>query len=196
MKLYVNSLSPMSRKARFANALLGMPAEELPIDFSQKEHKTPEFLGLNPNGKVPVLTLSDGTSLWESNAIVNRLAAETKSELWPPSNARYDILRWQFWEAAHWTPVCSPFIIKKFFDAPINLDEATEKLAPFARVLNGQLEARTWITGDQMTAADISVAGILSHRKACEIPLAQYPHVTRWIERIEAMPEWQKAIGA
>ena len=77
------------------------------MDLQAGDQRKQEFLALNPNGKMPVLEMDDGSSLWESNAIIDRLAAHADSDIWPKSNQRYDIMRWQFWEGCHFTPACS-----------------------------------------------------------------------------------------
>ena len=58
MRLYLNVLSPNVRRVRFTAAVLGLELDEKPLDFAKGEHKSPEFLALNPNGAVP--TLVDG----------------------------------------------------------------------------------------------------------------------------------------
>jgi len=75
MKLYYFP-SPNPQKVRFALLELGLPCDIVPIDLTKGEHRTPEFLALNPYGRVPVLT--DGTvTLWESHAILAYLGEKT-----------------------------------------------------------------------------------------------------------------------
>ncbi|MEM7317629.1 MAG: glutathione S-transferase family protein [Pseudomonadota bacterium] len=95
MKLHVFPPSPNSRKVLFANGALGLNLPVEIVDLQSGAQKAPEIMALNPNGKIPILEYADGTSLWESNAIVNRMAAETDTSLWPKSNVRKEIIRWQ-----------------------------------------------------------------------------------------------------
>lgn len=128
MKLHVVPSSPNARKTMTANGLLGLNNEIVMVDVNAGAHKTTEFLMLNPNGKVPVLEFDDGSTLWESNAIINRMAAEVDTDLLPKTNARYDIMQWQFWESAHWKPACSPFISKHVFgNDTIDIAKAEEE---------------------------------------------------------------------
>lgn len=194
MKLHVFPASPNARKAMMANELLGLNIPVESVDFSSGAHKSPEFLALNPNGKIPVLEFDDGTSLWESNVIVNRLATEAQSDIWPRSNVRYDILRWQFWEACHWTPACSKFISYHLFgNKDIDLEAAAVDFHQFAKVLDDHLQGRDWLVGDAMTTADISVSAYLCYRAPCHYPVQDYATINRWLAQIEALPSWINA---
>ncbi|MGV6848011.1 MAG: glutathione S-transferase family protein [Marinibacterium sp.] len=191
MKLYVFPPSPNSRKVLFANALMGLGIEEQVVDLQSGEQKSPAILGLNPNGRIPILEFDDGTSLWESNAIVNKMAAMAKSDLWPASDQRYDILRWQFWESCHWTPACSKFISRHLFgNETIDLDAAERDLRPFGEVLDNHLAGQEWLSGGAMTTADISVSAMLMYRDACRFPLSGLDHIARWMGAIEATDAW------
>ena len=186
MKLHVFPPSPNARKCLVTAELAGVQVEQVMVDLMAGDQKAPDFLALNPNGKMPVLEFDDGSALWESNAIVNRLAAEGQSDLWPKSNIRYDILQWQFWDMAHWAPATSAFIGAKFFNAPIDQEAAIADLQRLGNVLDGHLANRQWLVGDAMTTADISVAATLCYRDACEMPLSGFDNIAAWIDRMHA----------
>ena len=99
---------------------LGIELETQTLDLRAGEQRTPEYLALNPNGKVPTLVDGD-TVLWESNAIMCYLAGKGDTALWPKSAKRYDILRWMFWESNHLTNALNRLFGQKFFnrDNPI-----------------------------------------------------------------------------
>ena len=81
MKLYYfDVLNP--RKACAVARYLNAPIEYVYLDPAKGEHKTPQYLAINPNGKVPALTDGD-LKLWESNAIMCHLAQKAGSDLWP-----------------------------------------------------------------------------------------------------------------
>lgn len=192
MKLHIFPPSPNARKCMVVSRLLSLDIQEVPVDLRAGEQKDHEFLALNPNGKIPVLELDDGTTLWESNAITNRLAAERETSLWPKSNARYDIMRWQFWESCHFTPAAGKFIARHFFgNDQIDLAAATEEFKPLAGILDNHLNGRDWLAGDAMTTADISVSAILCYRDPCKIPVDGCDNVLAWLDRIEATPAWK-----
>lgn len=191
MKLHILPPSPNSVKVRLANRLMGGIAEEVVADVSAGAHKQADFLALNPNGRLPVLELDGGTALWESNAITNRICAEGDTPLWPKSNQRYDIMRWQFWEACHWTPALQPFLAYHLFgNKEVDLEAAAVKFREFAAVLDGHLDGRGWLSGEAMTTADIVVAPIMAYSGPCHYPLADFPNISRWFAQIEALQAW------
>jgi len=197
MKLHIFPASPNARKTVTVNELLGLNIETVVVDLPNGAHKSAEYLALNPMGKVPTLELDDGSSLWESNAIINRLASEVDTALWPKTMARYDIMRWQFWELAHWAPACSQFISKHLFgNEEVDLAKAEEGFKVVAGVLDEHLASRDWLVGDAMTNADISVAAILAYRAPCQYPMASFANINRWVGQIEELSAWQLANAA
>ena len=197
MKLHIFPASPNARKAVTANGLLGLDIDVVTVDLQAGAQKTPEFIALNPNSKIPVLEFDDGTSLWESNAIINRMAAEVDTELWPKSNARYDIMRWQFWESAHFQPACGQFISKHIFgNDDVDIAKAEEGFKSFGSVLDGHLASKEWLVGESMTTADISVSAYLCYRDACHYPMSDFANIARWLGQIEHEPAWKMANAA
>ena len=189
--LHVFPPSPNARKVMLVNAITGLNLPLTVVDLFAGEHKRPEFVAMNPNGKMPILEFEDGSTLWESNAIMNQLAGIAESDLWPKSNIRYDILRWQFWEGCHWNPACSAFITKHIFkDDSVDMNQAAETFHRFAAVLDGHLAGRDWIVGEGMTTADLSIAPVLAMREACHYPIEGYDNILRWLAQIEALPAW------
>lgn len=192
MKLHVFPPSPNARKTMMANHATGLNIPLEIVDLQSGAQKTEAFLGLNPNGKIPVLEYDDGTTLWESNAIINKMAAMARSDLWPATDIRYDILRWQFWEACHWTPACAKYLSRHLFgNESVDLDEAGQEFARLATVLDRHLAGRDWLVGDAMTTADIAVSQITFYREACQFPLTGHDNVNRWIAGVSATEAWQ-----
>jgi len=199
MKLYHHPISDTCRRVLATIYELGRDDVELvTVNLFEGEHKTPEFLKLNPNGKVP--TLEDGdTVLWESTAIMQYLAGD--SPLWPASKVRYDIIRWQVWAIAHWGPAIGKVVFERLAKGMIGGGEPDEaKIAEglgeferFAAVLDGHLEGRDWLVGDGITLADLSVAANLTHAAASGIDTAPYGNLSRWYRAIEARDSWQRS---
>ena len=166
MKLHIFPPSPNAKKPMMVAAHTGLDIDHVVVDLQKGEQKRPEFLAMNPNGKMPVLELDDGTSLWESNAICNRLASEAQSDLWPSNMQRYEIMQWQFWEMAHWQPNTSQFVAKKFFNPDLDVAPFVEPTQTLAGVLDGHLDM-------------------------CDIPLGDVPNIDRWMNAIQSLPAWQ-----
>src|SRR3954465_14732630 len=105
MKLHYSPFSTNARKPRLAAAILGIDLTLVPIDLGKGEQRRPEFLALNPMGRVPVLE-DGGFVLTESNAIMVYLAESTPGQALYPSGLkeRTEVNRWLFWAASHWSP--------------------------------------------------------------------------------------------
>ena len=200
MKLYYHPASPFARKPRIAAHLLGIELETQVVDLFSGAGQSPEFLALNPNGKVP--TLQDGDFvLWESNAIVQYLAARAPESPLAPRDlqSQSDILRWQFWEASSWAPACSIFVYENVLKPimgkgdpdPAELAKGAEKFHRCAKLLDAHLAAGPWLLGADLTLADISVAAGMMYAEAGRYPLADYPHIRAWFANIRELPAWQ-----
>ena len=194
MKLHVFPPSPNAKKVMVMADEAKLPVEIQIVDLTKGEQKTPEFLALNPNGKMPVLEFDDGTSLWESNAIVNKLADMGGSDLFPKSDARFPIVQWQFWEMAHWAPAVGAYVAGALFGRPIDHDTAKPALDAVASVLEGHLSGRDWLVGDAMTTADLSVAAMLCYREESKLPLGNVPGIDAWLDRVSSRESWQRVV--
>ena len=192
MKLHVFPPSPNAKKVMMAADEAGVPVDIVMVDLTKGEQKTPEFLALNPNGKMPVLEYDDGSSLWDSNAITNRLAELGGGHLFPGGRDRFQIGQWQFWEMAHWAPAVSAYVAAALFGREINHDTAKPALDAVVGVLNGHLDGRYWLVGDQMTTAYISVSAMLCYRKESQLPLGDVPNIDAWLDRISARESWKR----
>jgi glutathione S-transferase len=183
MKLYTNLFSPNARKVHAVATELGIELETQTVDLRGGEQRTPEYLALNPNGKVPTLVDGD-TILWESNAIMCYLAGKGDTELWPKSAKRYDILRWMFWESNHLTNALNRLFVQKFFnrDNPDQdvIESATKSFRKYAAILDGNLADKQYVTGDTLTLADFAIGVCFGYAAPLELPLDALDHVNRW----------------
>ena len=156
MKLYFSdTMNP--RKACAAARYLDSPVEFVAVDLGKGEHKRPEFLAINPNGKVPVLTDGD-YRLWEANAIMAYLARKAGSDFMPADDARLiEVMRWLSWDADHFTRYAGvlyfEYVIKEMFaiGAPdaAAVEEATGYVRKYAAVLADHLAGRRWLVCSQ-----------------------------------------------
>jgi len=201
MKLYYNPLSPNVRRVRLTAAVLGIELEEKLVDFSKGEHKTPDYLALNANGAVPTLVDGDFV-LSESRSIMQYLASKKpESGLLPRDEAaRADVTRWQFWDAAHFSPQLGSLAFEKLIKGMVGLGdpdsakitEALSNFRRFAAVLNQRLDGKQYVVGNSLTLADLTLASSLMYAKQTEVPLADFPNIEAWLARITALEGWKK----
>jgi glutathione S-transferase len=202
MKLYyAETTNP--RKACVVAKYLNSPVEFVHVDLRKGENRTPEFLALNPNGKVPVLETGGG-SLWESNAIMCYLARIAESDLWPNDDRQIEVMRWLSWDSQHFTRHAGSLyfqhIIKPAFGLggpdPAVVEEATGFVKRFAAVLNDHLSGRDYLVGNGLTVADFAVAITLPYAERARIPLAEFPEIGRWHGRLSELPAWVEPFPA
>ena len=127
MKLYAYPPSPRAFKVLALANYLDLDYEFKLVDLTKGEHLRPEFAALNPKARMPVLE-DDGFVLWESNAILQYLAAlKPDSGLLPDDlRPRADVTRWQFWESANWDPACSTIGFERRFNQALQIDDEDE----------------------------------------------------------------------
>jgi glutathione S-transferase len=201
MKLYINKLSPNVRRVRLTAAVLGLKLEEIALDFTKGEHKKPDYLALNPNGAVP--TLTDGAFvLTESRAIMQYLASKQPDAGLLPRDeqARADVTRWQFWDSSHFSPQVGTLVFQRMLKPMFGMgepdaakiEEALVNLRRYAAVLNQHLEGKTYVLGNAMTLADLTLASTLMYAKQIDVPLDEFPQIAAWFSRITELEAWKQ----
>jgi len=196
MKLYYFP-SPNPQKVRFAINELGIECETVPVDLLKREQKTPEFLALNPYGRVPVLVDGD-LKLWESHAILAYLGEKT-GKLWPTTPAgRADALRWLFFLTSAISPpttevVFNRIAVKLSGGTP---DEAAiargEKALPDSlRVIEQHLLGRKWMLGD-FSLVDCDYGPTFNVLEKAGFSFADFPKIAAYTEAIRARRAWQE----
>ena len=198
MKLYYSPLSSNSRKVRIVAALLGIELELQNVELPKGEQRRPEYLAINPMGKVPVLVDGDFV-LPESAAIMIYLAeAKPGNTLYPVErHARAEVNRWLFWAANHWFPAIGALAFEKvlkprfFHGEPdaAQIKRQEDLIQGFAKVLNEHLTKRQWVVGSTLTLADIAIAAAFA--SPVQLSIESWPHIAGWFERIQALPAWQ-----
>jgi glutathione S-transferase len=201
MKLYYNPLSPNCRRVLLTAAQLGLSLEEQVIDLTKGEHKSADYLAINPNGMVP--TLVDGTlNLWESRAILQYLASKKPAAglLGKNESERIDIVRWQCWDAAHLSAQVGVLIwenmLKSMFGVGVPDQKAVaaamEQVKRFCGVLDTSLKGKKYLVGDSLTVADLTIAATFTYAGPLNIPVSSFPNLKAWFERITALDAWKK----
>lgn len=203
MRLYYHPLSSNSRRVVMTAIHLDVKLELVVVDLSKGEHRTPAYLQLNPNGKVPFLD-DEGFRLWESHAIMQYLADKTPGQALYPLDiqARADVNRWLFWSAYHFTPAVGCISRERVSKAmvggagapdPVEIGRGETQLKAAAAVLDAHLVQRHWIAQDRLTLADLAIASPLMHTAAAQLPVLGYENMQAWFARVQALDAWKRS---
>lgn len=176
---------------------LDLPHSHIPAGGSFGLNDTPEFLAMNPHGRVPVID-DDGTVVWESHAILRYLAARFGGEaLWPADpRARAPVDAWMEWCATALHPALINEVFIAFFrtvEAKRNQARITAGIAQCANLfslLDRRLADRPYMMGDTLSLADITVGTSLYRYFEMEIPRPDLPHVSAYYARLQARPAY------
>jgi glutathione S-transferase len=203
MKLYyAETLAP--RKACAVAGYLGLRIEYMFVDLRKGEHTKPDYLAINPNGKVP--SLVDGEKkLWEADAIICHLAQRAESALWPRSvQQQIDVVRWLSWNSQHLYrhagSLYFEYLIKPWVGLgepePSKVADAQGFFRKHASVLDQHLKGRKWLLGNDLSVADFSVAVTLPYAKSAAMPLDEFAQVRRWHDQLNAFDAWRDPFPA
>ena len=187
---------------------IGLPYEPHLIDIGKDESWTPEFLSLNPNGKIPAIIDPHGPDgmplgLAESGAILIYLADKT-GQLLPAGNRRYETIQWVMWQMGHVGPMFGQvgffnrYAGKEWADKR-PLQRYSEESKRLLGVLDGRLQGRQWVMGDDYTIADIALLGwvrnlIVFYEAAHLVEYEGFTNVHRWLDAGLARPAVQRGL--
>ena len=201
MKIYADPITVNCRKVLAGLDLMGAPFERVHVDYFKGEQKLPAYTGINPNASIPALVDGD-LVLWESNAILQYAADKIGNEAVYPRDlkVRADINRWLLWEAASWFPSCYVFLVENCVKPLLGgatdqgvLEAQLGQFHKLAGILNSRLAEHQWIAGTASPSiADIALAAPMHLRGWQQLPIADHPHLGRWIQDIEALPSWDR----
>jgi glutathione S-transferase len=199
LKLYGISTSRALRPLWMLEEL-GLEFDHEPLDFRGKALQTPDYLSLNPNGRIP--TLVDGDLvLWESMAINLYLAKTYGADtgLWPESPAAQALaIQWSFWvmsevERALLTVLEQRRVLPEPERDANKLARNQGALrAPF-RVLDDVLAKRPYLVADRFTVADLNLAAVMSWAKPAKLDLSDWPNLRDWLDRCLKRPAFKRA---
>ena len=187
MKIYGDINSGNCLKVKWACDHLALPYIWVAIDTLKQQTRTPEFLGLNDAGQVPVVALDDGRTLAQSNAIIRYLARG--SELIPAdafAQAKMD--EWLFWEQYSHEPYIAVCRFQMFYlgkpASELDPDKVKRGHAALAR-MERQLALTAFFVGRTVSLADVSLLAYTRLAHEGGFDLASYPSVCRWIDETE-----------
>ena len=173
---------------------LELPFERIDAGGAFGGNRTPEYLRMNPNGKIPVID-DDGFVLWESNAIVRYLAARHgQRTLWPDDpRARADADRWMDWQATELTPAMRDAFMQLIRTAPEQRSPAPIAASSAATetmmtILDAHLAGRDYLCGERFSPGDIAVGTAVHRWFGLPQPREPRPQVERWHRRLVTRP--------
>lgn len=193
-KVYGDYRSGNCYKIKLMLHLLGQPYEWVAMDILKGETQSEAFLAKNPNGKIPVLELEDGTCLWESNAILNFLA--DGSEFLPSEpRLRTQVLQWQFFEQySHEPYVAVARFIQLYQGLPEERREEYQACHirghKALKVMEKQLQRTSYLVGENFSIADIALYAYTHVAEEGGFDLSGYPAIRGWLDRVASQPRY------
>ncbi len=194
LKVYGHLSSGNCYKVYLALHQLHIPFEWVNVDAVKKETRHPEFLAKNPQGKVPLLEISPGKYLSESNAMLLYLAEGTA--LCPTDHYQHaQVLQWLFYEQySHEPYIATSRFVMRFLSNP------EERAADMQRwrkpgnealqIMNNHLKDHTFFVADKYSIADIALYAYTHVANEGGFDLSDYPAIQSWIKRIEQQPDF------
>ena len=188
---------------------IGLPYEVHLVDFNKDDQKTPEFLSLNPNGKIPAILDPDGPGgtplpLFESGAILQYLAEKTGKLLPADAARKYQTIQWVHFQMGGIGPMFGQVgFFHKFagreYEDKRPLERYVAELKRLLGVMEARLGGRQWIMDDDYTIADISMLGwvrnLIGFYGARElVAFDRFRSVATWLDRGLARPAVQRGL--
>jgi glutathione S-transferase len=199
MRLYDHPASANCMKARIALRQLGIPFEAVTVDLFRRETRTPEHMGRNPDGRVPVLELDSGDMIPESGAILLYLAEGTP--LLPDDRLeRAAVHQWMFFEQ---NQIESSLAVARFL-VLTGRDEkyraVTDSLVARGRgalssLARGLADERPFIAGAQYSVADIALYAYVHCAHEAGADAREHGTIGAWLDRVEATPGFENDLA-
>jgi glutathione S-transferase len=183
IKIYGSSMSRASR-VMWCAKVLGLPFEH--IDVAWDSLKKPEFLAINPNGKVP--GFQDGNvTLFESLAITLYLAKKYGTGELYPTNLEDEgrAFQWTLWAATEVEPLLIESVLCKFgiLSDSVSAKAKADRAKTPLQVLENHLANREWMIGSKFSIADLNVASVVAFARYGDVDISYAPKVASWLDR-------------
>lgn len=180
----------------------GVPYDLTFIDFAKREQKAPDYLKLNPNGRIPTIVdrSNDDFAVFESGAILWYLAEKYEQFLPDDVKGRSETLQWLMFQMGGIGPMMGQAMYFQRIAAPNGHDIpfATKRYVDESRrlleVLNTRLEDREWLAADQYTIADMAIYPWARAYVWAKVSVEGLDHLQAWFDRIDARPAVKKAL--
>jgi glutathione S-transferase len=185
-------------------AELDIPCEKVMLDIQKGDTKKPEFLKINPNGKVPVI-VHDGTTVFESSAITMYLGETfgVDKKLYPaPGPRRGEAMKWIAWSnvslgdaVMRWTRNTMEWIPAEQRNAKAG-EVAKDDIQKLLGVLDGSLAGKQYLCGADYTLADTHVSSYLDWLRHLKVDMTSFKDLEAWRERCTKRPAYAKIMAA
>lgn len=182
---------------------LQIPHERVKVDLQAKGTHTPEFLKLNPNGKVPLI-VHDGVPVYESIAILAHLGETfgVEKKLFPPPGlVRAQALQWLAWGSVSLGGAVSRYLFSSSEQVPVDMRNAKaaaaakEEIEKLLGILDGALAGKSWLVGDTFSLVDGHIAGAIGWISTFGLGTEKLPNVDAWMRRCKARPAFAVAMA-
>jgi glutathione S-transferase len=182
---------------------LGVPCDRVKLDIQKGDTKKPEYLAVNPNGRVPCI-VHDGTAIWESAALTIYLGETFGVErgLFPaPGPRRGEAMQWIVWTNVTLGDAVTRFTRNTMDGIPAEQrnakagEVAKADIAGCLRVLDQSLAGKQYLVGDY-TLADAHLTSFCGWLRYMKIDFTPFTHLEAWSERCRARPAYRKLMAA
>lgn len=192
LTLYDSAISGNAYKVRLLLSQLKLPFKRIEMNVDDGSTRTPQFLKVNRNGKVPAIVLDDGTALSESDAILYYFAEGT--DFWPSSKLdRARVLQWMFFEQYNHEPTIA--VVRHWVahlgKTPQNEPALPSKTAAGYRaldVMEDHLARHAYFVSNRYSIADIALYAYTHVAHEGGFDLGRYPAITAWLGRVASQP--------
>jgi glutathione S-transferase len=193
--------SPMSSAGRTHWMLeeVGVPYDYRRLSIRAGDTKKPDFLAINPGGKIPCI--QDGDLLLTESMAINFYLAEKYGKGLMPADLveRAHVYEWSFWAISNVQPLLITvlqhvMILPEAERSPQAADAARQQVVPYVEVLNTTLEDREYLVANRFTVADLNAASVVGLSAMTGVDLGRFANVQAWLGRVQSRPAFAKSL--
>ena len=192
LTIYGFDFSSPANKVRFAANAMGLKYEYKRVNLMAGEQKSPEFLKLNPSGRVPAIN-DDGFTAFESAAIIKYLADKNNSPLYPKDLKKRTIVdQWIDFTNIHVATALQRVTFNRVMYQMLKVEKDERSLSDGLKflgmhlpVIEKQLKENKFLTGNEMTLADINLLSALDPAELSSVDLSIYPAISAWRKNLK-----------
>jgi GST-like protein len=194
--------TPNGRKVSIMLEELALPYRVHPVNIGQNDQFKPEYLKINPNGKIPSIVDPGGPdskpiAIMESGAILIYLARKAGKLFPQPGRGMYEVLQWLMFQMGGVGPMFGQthhFLRAAKEPVPYAIERYTKETRRLYGVLNDRLKDHAYLA-DEYSIADIATYPWVARHEWHKTDLNDFPHVKRWFDAISARPAVQKGMN-